>query len=270
MVPLPRRARQSQGSRLPGRVPFALTPLGGRFRGLARRRRPFGRPFGGAFRPVQFVPRRLQRPHEKGAHVRRQTAPHAVHAIFRHLHAQVTARRDLRVVIPCVRSRLRRTPRADEALDLTRRVVQGELHQALLVLVGGDAGQSPNLGPGEAPLLHFGGSERQTRETPGDPHPFARRAGRHARAPGQPVRAGDPPAPAFRRVEALEQCEKPVLAGVQVSAKVCDLVAEGTNGRPRCVVGHGVPPKSVVIAGRGAGPRTAGSDDARRTTRLFG
>ncbi len=99
---------------------------------------------------------------------------------------------------------------------------------------------------------------RATRPLPGG-------AGADPGAPGEPVGAGFPAAPAFLSVEDVEEGKEPVLARVEVGAEFGDLVTERIAGRLAAgVVEHGLP--SEISGLRAQEPEVFGPVSGRVST----
>ena len=81
-------------------------------------------------------------------------------------------------------------PRAAEAFGLRRGRRQGELQEFGLAVGGGDTGQGPHLGVGQAAGGERCRDQRQRAQRPGHPHVLPAGHRGHAALPGEPVPAG--------------------------------------------------------------------------------
>ena len=123
---------------------------------------------------------------------------------------------------------------AHELLHVLGGAVQSDVEKVVLVLGGGDAGQSPDLGVAEFALRERLRQQRQPGQRPGDADLLARGVGVDAAGPREPRGAGQRPlrSPDLAPVELGDEDEEAVRGGVDVGG-------EGGDGGGESVVVHG-------------------------------
>ena len=202
------------------------------------------------------IERRLQRPPQHGAHLRRQPAADHDHPVVVHPGVE-----GARLVPPPVLRLLGRAvdppPRADHLLDVRGGAGEGDVEQRLLGRGGRHAGDGAHLRVGDGAAPQRLAQPRQLRQGVGDAHLLAGGARREADAPAQPVGAGGEAFPAVALVELADEDEQLVGGGLDAGGEVGYPVAE------RLDVGRG------LVGARGLHGRDVGlgSRSGRRSRR---
>ena len=205
---------------------------------LLHARRSRGAGTGDASALIKCLARGVERTQEHGARLGVQ--PAAEH------HRAIVVRIDVKPSVGVLARRptgpgppIQLSPPADDPLHVDGGARASHRKEASLGLGRGDPGQSPDLGVGELPAREGFGQPRKRTQRVGNADPLARRAGREADSPGEPLRAGPKaPVPPSPLIELADQREQPRGGRVEMGGQLGDLVAESVQLRDDRVRGY--------------------------------
>ena len=179
---------------------------------------------------VQLLSRGVERLPQDLARLRGESPADHEHAVLVDVGADV-ARRIAQFVVARLDGAVDPAPAPDQSLDVGRRAAPTGVHERLLRLGRGDAGQRSHLRVGKNAPLHRLAHQGKVAKRVSHPHPFPRRSGRQADAPGQPVGAvPEAVVPALLLVELADQYEQFVGGRIDAGGERGDLFAHAVLG----------------------------------------